>query len=231
VTVEAPRLVYGGGAYGVMPYGGYISADIIPTRNVSGIIFLTSNDRYQVVSCSYGGTFSTPPEFRYWYAGPAPWAEDLAMDGYIPPYFSEDEDGTTPTASLELPFRKFPQGQEGEVQGVTVEFIPRPSSLTEDDITAGTTVSFDVTVEAQGVRNWTDGVGASTLGMMQSSTFSFSEDGAEQGSSIWPNIRTEFFPCRLRNRCRGARAVISNIQLCEIVSVSLVGTTLPGREQ
>lgn len=230
MTVASPRLVYGGGAYGVMPYGGYISATIIPTRNVSGIIFLTSNDRYQVVACSYGGTLDTPPEFRYWYAGPAPWAEDLAADGYIPPYYSEDEDGVIPTGSLELPFRKFQQGREGEIQGVTVEFVPRPTALTGDTVTSGANVGFTVSVEAQGVRDYTAGTGASTIGMLASDTFTFSEEVSEQGSSIWPNVRTEWFPCRISNRCKAARVVIEDIALCQIVGVHLVGSTLSGRD-
>ena len=230
VTTTTHVFRYGGSRFGRVPFGGDSPATVIPTRNVSGIIFLTSNDRYQVVACSYGGSLTTPPEFRYWYSGPAPWAEDLAMDGYIPPYYSEDEDGTIPTGSLELPFRKFSQGQEGEVQGVVVEFIPRPSALTEDIVTSGANVSFTVKVEAQGVRDWTAGSGAQTVGMLTSDTFTFSEEADSQGSSPWPNIRTEWFPTRLTNKAKAARVVIGSVQLCEIVGVHLVGSTLPGRE-
>jgi hypothetical protein len=231
MAVAAARLVYGGAAYGTLPYGGYIPANIIPTRNVSGITFLTSNDRYQVVACSYGGSLSTPPEFRYWYAGPAPWAESLGDDDYIPPFYSEDEDGLLPVGSLELPFRKFSQGQEGEITGVTVEFVPRPSSITHDTVTSGQDVTFTVTVEAQGVRGYTSGTGITTTGMTSSESFSFAEDAAEQGSTMWPNLRTVFYPTRVQTRCRSARVVVTDVRLCEIVSVSLTGKTLSGRDR
>ena len=230
VTTTTHVFRFGGSRFGRVPFGGDGPATVIPTRNVSGIIFLTSNDRYQVVSCSYGGSLTTPPEFRYWYSGPAPWAEDLAMDGYIPPYYSEDEDGTIPIGSLELPFRKFSQGQEGEIQGVTVEFIPRPSSLTEDVVTSGANIGFSVQVEGQGVRDYTVGTGDQTVGMVTSDTFTFTEESEEQGSSPWPNIRTAWFPCRITNKVKAARVVVSNVQLVEIVGVHLVGTSVPGRE-
>ena len=232
MTVAAPRLVYGGGAYGTFPYGGYIPANIIPTRNVSGITFLVSNDRYQVVACSFGGTLSTPPEFRYWYAGPAPWAESIAQDSFIPPYYSEDEDGLIPVGSLELPFRSFSKGQEGEIAGVTVEFVPRPSAITDDTITSGADVTFSVHVEASGVRGRTsDAEGTTTTGMLVSDTFNFSEEADVQASDIWPNIRTVWYPTRIQTRCTAARVVLTNIRLCEILSVNLTGKTLPGRDR
>lgn len=226
MTVLAPRRVYGGFAYGTAGYGGLISATIVPTRNVDGIIFLSSNDRYQVVSCSYGGTFSVAPEFRYWYANPAPWEEEVAQDGYIPPYYAEDEDGTIPVGSLELPFRKFSKNQEGQINGVIVEFMPRPSSLLEDDLTAGSDITFSVRTEAQGVPGLNQtGIG----GTLISATKSFSEDMADQGSTVWPNIRTEFFPCRIEGKVLAARVVLSNIRLCKIMGVHVIGGTLPGR--
>jgi hypothetical protein len=228
--VAAHAYRYGSAVYGRVPYGGNSPAVIIPTRNVSGIIFLVSNDRYQVISCSYGGSLSFPPEFRYWYAGPPPWAEDLAQDGFIPPWYSEDEKQAIPVASLELPFRKFSAGQEGIIKDVVVEFIPRPAILTGNTVTTGGTCSFSVWVEAQGVRAYTQGTGATTIGMVTSPTFMFSEDVTGQGSSVWPNIRTEIFPTRIDTHVRSARVVLSNIQLCEILSVSLVGTSLPARD-
>lgn len=226
MTVAAARLVYGGAAYGTLPYAGYIPATIIPTRDVDGIIFLASNDRYQVVSCSYGGTFSVAPEFRYWYANPAPWEEEIAADGYIPPYYAQDEDGVLPIGSIELPFRKFSKNQEGEIVGVIVEFMPRPTDILEDQLTVGSDLTFDVKIEAQGVPGYTQtGLG----GTLVSPTKSFSEDMSTQDSTAWPDVRTKFFACRVEGRVSAARVLISNIRLCKILGVHLMGTTMPGR--
>ena len=229
-AVAAPRLVYGGGAYGTMPYGGYISATVIPTRNVSGITFLTSNDRYQVVACSYGGSLDTPPEFRYWYGAPAPWAEELNQDEYLPPYHTADEDGATPAGSLELPYRRVKSPQEMTVSGVVIEFIPRPTSIAET-LDSDTVLGFSAYVEGQGTPDYTNpGAGSLTTGVTRSSTFTFAEDTTDQESTTWPNIRTTFLPCRINDRLRAARVILTDITLCEILAVQLIGKTdIPSR--
>lgn len=226
------RRTYGGAAYGVVPYGGTISASIIPTRNVSGILFLTSNDRYQVVACSYGGTLDVAPEFRYWYAAPPSWAEELNNDSFLPPYYSEDEDGTIPTGSLELPFRKLKSPQEMIVKGVVVEFIPRPSSITSDTVSDSATLGFSVKVEGQGTPDYERAVTGGNTGIIVSNTETFSESVTTQPAEPWPNIRTEWFPCRIQQRCRAARVVLTDVKLVQIVSVQLIGdTSIPVRQR
>lgn len=224
VTTTTHAYRFGSHRFGFVPYGGLSRSTTVPTRNVSGIIFLTSNDRYQVVSCSYGGTLDVAPEFRYWYAAPAPWAEELSNDEHIPPFYSQDEDGTIPVGSIELPYRAIKNPQEERIAGVLVEFIPRPSSLDSDSVWPVHTVGFSVRVEGQGVQGYqVAGSGGGNVGIVTSNTCTFSEDVDEHGSSPWPNVRTEFFPCRLSSRVRAARVVITDLQLIEIVSVSLMG--------
>jgi hypothetical protein len=216
---------YGSTRYGAQPYGGLSPATIIPTRNVSGITFLTSNDRYQVVACSYGGTLDTPPEFRYWYAAPAPWAEELNQDEYLPPYHTADEDGTTPAGTLELPYRRIKSPQEMTASGVVVEFIPRPTAIAET-LDSMTVLGFSVQIEGQGVADYTRaGAGALTSGVTRSDILTFAEDTTDQESSTWPNIRTVYLPCRIRDRLRAARVLVTDITLCEILSVQLIGKT------
>jgi hypothetical protein len=232
MTVVAPRRTYGGDAYGVIAYGGLSPASVIPTRNVSGIMFITSNDRYQVVTCSYGGSLDVAPEFRYWYAAPPSWAEELNNDSFLPPYYSQDEDGAIPTASLELPFRKLKAPQELLVKGVVVEFIPRPSSLTSDTVADAATLGFSVQVEGQATPDYERAVSGGNTGIVVSETLSFSESVTTQPSEPWPNIRTEWFPCRIQQRCRAARVVLTNVKLVEILSVQLIGdTSLPVRQR
>lgn len=44
------------------------------------IYYVTSNDRYQVLSVAARGTTTTPPEFRYWNASPPAWGEEVGGD-------------------------------------------------------------------------------------------------------------------------------------------------------
>ena len=230
VTTTTHVFRYGGSRFGRVPFGGDSPATIIPTRNTSGITFLTSNDRYQVIACSYGGSLSTPPEFRYWNATPPAWAEELANDDYIPPFYSADEDMVVPVGSLELPFRRLKAPQEMLVKGVLVEFVPRPSSITSETIGSTTTCGFTVFVEGQAVPDYERDVTGGTSGMVQSSVQSFSELAGEQPDSPWPNIRTVTLHTRIQQRLLAARVVIQNIKLVEIMSVALVGdTNVPGR--
>lgn len=224
---------YGSTRYGALPYGGLAPRTIIPTRDPSGIIFLTANDRYQVVSCSFGGDSSNPPQFRYWYANAPGWAENLNNDLDLPGWYSTDENSEATIGTLELPFRAAPNNQEMLVKNVTVEFVPRPSALTNENLDSSMTVSISCHVEAQGVPEYSrtaDQTRAS--GMLSSDTYTFSELASEQSATIWPNIRTVTFPCRITQRVAAARAVLTDIQLCEILSVTLMGdTNVPARDR
>lgn len=224
---------YGSGAYGAFPYAGDSPKALVPTRDPSGIIFLTANDRYQVISCSFGGDSSNPPEFRYWYAGPPGWAENLNNDSYFPDWYSADELGTVTTGSLETPFRSVKGPQEMLVKNVTVEFIPRPSALTTDALDSDVTIGFSCYVEAQGIPEYSRAADLSrTSGMIVSNTETFSELASAQSALVWPNIRTVTFPCRIQQRVSAARVILTNIQLCEIVSVQLIGdVNVPARDR
>lgn len=48
----------------------------MPART-SDIRYLVGNDRYQVVVLANEGTSTTPPEFRYWFAGPPDWESSI----------------------------------------------------------------------------------------------------------------------------------------------------------
>jgi hypothetical protein len=198
----------------------------------TGIVFIVSNDRYQVVTCSYGGSLTTAPEFRYWFAAPPQWGEELSGDDLFPMYYADDEDGEVPTGSLELPYRLLKSPQEAAIRGVMVEFIPRPSSLTGSVPSIDQTLGFSAQVEGQGVPSYTRTATGGTTGIAVSDVESFSESIVAQANEPWPNIRTVFLPCRLTSKVRAARVIISAIQLVEIVSVTLIGdTTSPGRSR
>ena len=111
------------------------------------------------------------------------------------------------------------------VDGVLVEFTPQPLSLDPTEIT--TLVSFSVRVEGYGQMDYAR-VGAGTrIGIAISGTESFSEAITFQPNDPWPNIRTEFFPCRLSTRLRSARVVITDLMLAEINRVTLLGKVSP----
>lgn len=224
-AVASPRRVYGGAAYGVVAYGGLAPANIIPTRNTSGILFFASNDRYQVVVCAYGGTLDVAPEFRYWYAAPPSWAEELNNDSFLPPYYATDEDGAVPVGSLELPYRRVKSPQEMTIEAVVVEFIPRPGTISSDGTDDSDTCQFTVQVEAQGVPGYERATSMGSTGIVQSESFTFSEEVSGQPESPWPNIRTVQYPTRISTRCRAARVILTDVQLVEILAVQLLGTT------
>lgn len=231
ITTTTHAYRYGSERYGFMPYGGLAPATVVPTRNVSGILFLSSNDRYQVVACAYGGSLGVAPEFRYWYSSAPSWAEELNGDSYIPPYYAADEDGTVPTGSLELPYRRVKSPQEMTIDGVTVEFVCRPSSLTANEALAtSNNCTFTVTVEAQGVAGYEYSIVGKKTGIVRSDAHTFSEAVDAHSDTYWPNVRTEFFPTRIQTRTRAARVILSSIQLVEILSVNLIGkTSIPDR--
>ena len=229
-TVQTFR--FGSRRYGNTLYGGLSPRTIVPTRDSSGIVFLTANDRYQVISCSYGGDGSTPPEFRYWYANTPGWAEDLNNDSFFPEWYSKDEDGTITKGTLELAFQPARNNTEMFVQNVTVEFVPRPATLTNESFDSDVTVGFSCHVEAQGVADYSRSTGVRTTGMVVSNTETFSELASAQDGGIWPNIRTVTFPCRIQQRVQSARVVLTDIQLCEILSVTLMGeSAVPARDR
>jgi len=223
---------YGSTRFGGLPFGGGSPASVIPTRPISGIIFLTANDRYQIVSCSYGGDLSTPPEFRYWYAQLPGWAENLNNDDYIPDFYSADENGDIPVGSLELPFRLLKYPKEMLIKGISVEFVPRPSTLTNESLNDSDTLGFSVHIEAQGVPDYTRSGTYGRSGMLSSQTETFSESVMDQDSDIWPNIRIVSMPCRIQQRVSAARIIFSDIKLCQIMSVALIGdTNIPARDR
>jgi len=223
---------YGSTRFGAQPYGGLSPAQVIPTRPVTGIIFLTSNDRYQVVSCSYGGSLSEPPEFRYWNANPPAWAENLNNDLYLPDFYSADENGDIVNGTLELPFRGLKSPQEMLVKGVTVEFIPRPAALTNESLNDTDTIGFSCYVEAQGVPDYSRAASGGASGMIVSNVETFSDMANDQSSDVWPNVRTASMPCRIQQRVSAARVVLTDIQLCEITSVQLIGdVNIPARDR
>lgn len=43
----------------------------------SDVPYIQGNDRYQTLLCVNRGSTTTPPEFRYWYAGPPSWDESV----------------------------------------------------------------------------------------------------------------------------------------------------------
>lgn len=217
--------------YGSGRYGGDHPASLTPSQDVIGVPFLGANDRYQVVVCADSGNAATAPQFRYWYASTPTWEESLAHDLYFPLGYTVDEVGVAVMGSLELPFREFAArynaGIEVTVEGVQVEFVLQPAAV-DVAVDSATNVGFSVRIEADGLVDYARTVAGRTTGVWASPTLTFSETLGVQAATPWPNVRTEFFPFR-SVKCRAARAIFTNVALCEIVRVQLIGTQVPLR--
>jgi len=205
----------------------------IPARN-SDVPFLQANDRYQVVACVKQGTSTVAPEMRYWYANAPLWGDELAQDSSIPSYHGLDENSNYTAGSLELPYKFLKPGQEMQIDGVIVEFYPRPSAIVETLMTTSITVGFYGRVECYGVPNWTRTVSSTTTTTLTSGTrastdFSYSAKVTQQASETWPNARSAYLPVRVDDRCRVARVILTDIHLVAISRVQLVGSILPIR--
>lgn len=214
-------------------YAGDHPASLTPSQQVLGVPFLGANDRYQVVVCSDSGTSSSAPEFRYWYASTPTWEESLAGDLYFPIGYTVDEDGTPVMGSLETPFREFAmrrsaQVVEATVDGILVEFIPQPAAV-DTAVLSTTNVGFSIRVEADGLVDYTRTVTSRTTGVWASATLTFAEELGDQAGTPWPNMRAEYFPIRSQ-KCRSARVILTNVSLCEIVRIQLLGKLLPARQ-
>lgn len=220
---------YGNAAYGRGRYAGDHPAVLIPSVDNHGIPYIVGNDRYQIVCCTDTGTDSSPPVFRYWYAGPPLWDEALADDPAIPAWFTLDDGGAAPAASIELPFRSIIPYRSTvrlphyiSIDGVLVEFRPQPSEAERGlgDVTIG----FSVYVEAYGLPTYSRDVGnGQSSGVEVSVTQSWSGNLADQDSATWPNVRTVYLPLRMGSHYRAARPVIFDLTCVEIERVQLIG--------
>lgn len=204
------------------------------TPRTSDIMFLEANDRYQVVACAKRGTATTTSEFRYWYANAPLWNEALSSTTTQPYFFTTDENSEYVPGSLELPFKEVKIGQEMKIEGVLVEFIPRPSAITEATVDGLYTLGFSLRVEGHGVPDITRTISTTTVltissGTMPSNTMAFADLAGNQDSSSWPNVKTVYVPVRLTNRVRSIRVVFTDIHLCAIRRVQVLGEILPMR--
>ncbi len=199
-----------------------------PKRS-SDVPFVVGTDRYQLVVCARQGTSSTAPEFRYWYAGPPSWSEFMAGDTFYPNFHTLDESDYYTPGSVELSVKAWKVNQEVAIEGVLVEFTPRPSALNEA-ITDAYPLGFSAFVEGYGVADYSRVVsGSQSSGITKSAVCTFASTVAEQASVEWPNIRTAYLPCRLNQKVRSARVILTDIHLVEIVRVELMGTVVVGR--
>jgi hypothetical protein len=220
---------YGTPYFGLAPYGGYQGQTIVESQDALGVPFLVGNDRYQVVVCSDSGTLSASPEFRYWYAAAPPWTDILALDDDTPTFHAVDEDGMAVAGELELPFRENKSPSEWLITGAIVEYTPMPrvvSPMVDEE----TVVGFDVTIEGYGLPSFSTMAGFRSTGVKSSATVTVAEDLAIETDDPWPNTRTIFVPCRIGDRVRAARVLITNLTLCEINRVSLWGDSTPLRD-
>ncbi len=231
---------YAAYAYGTVPYIGGIPATITPADLQVGIPFMAGNDRYEVVVCADRGTSSSTPQFRYWYANGPTWGHELAGDTLIPHYYALDEDGTPVVGELQMSPRLFEQGRNNRfsandvlVDSVLVDFIPRPSAATSETVSDSQTIGFTARVEGYGLTDYTrvvDTDPATTSGTAVSSSVTYATTAGEQASDTWPNMRSVKLPLRFQVRCRSIRAVLTDITLCEIVRVVVLGSSSPTRE-
>jgi hypothetical protein len=196
----------------------------------SDVPFLLTNDRYQAVALSYAGSTTTDPEFRYWFTAAPMWDLDLAGDMAHPPYHTLDENSHYPEAALELPFKDFKTGQEVQIDGIQVEFYERPTAVTETQVISTYTVGFTARVEAVSVDSWSRSVTTTlTSGVIVSDSQTYVSTAETVDSDNWPNLRTAYLPIRLAGKCRAARVIFSDVHLCAIRRVQLVGKAMASR--
>lgn len=193
----------------------------------SDVPFLSANDRYQVVAMPFRGSTTTIPEFRMWYAGAPLWNEELAFDTHIPNYHATDELPYFLEGSIEYPFKEMKVGQAARIDGVLVEFSPRPADLNED-LDYSTPVGFSGRVEAHGLTDYSrDVTNVKSSGVLVSDAFSYTSTIGETATDAWPNIRTVYLPVRLQGRVRAFRVVMSGIHMCAIRRVQVLGKQIP----
>lgn len=221
---------YGLNAYGQGRYGGDHPVVLIPSVERRGIPYITGNDRYQIVCCTDTGTTGSPPLFRYWYAGPPMWDEALTHDPALPPFFALTESNAAPLGSLETSFEpvhlyRSTVVHDATLDGLIVEFIPMPASI--ESISA--TVGFTAHIEGITFAGYTHEQGSTVSGLTVSNSFTFSETVTLQAGDPWPNVRSVFCPLRMDIRVSKARAVLTDISLCEITTVRLLGTVEESR--
>lgn len=232
---------YAAYAYGTVGYEGTLPLGVTPADSQLGIPFIAGNDRYQVVVCADRGTSAAIPSFRYWYAGAPLWNEELSGDSRFPHYYGVDENGASVSGELQLTDRTFDFIRQTRrfVSDVTVDmievsYIPRPSGLGES-IAGGTTIGFTGRVEGYGVNNYrrmttTSASAVVFSGVAVSDSFTFRSTASEQASNHWPEVHTTVLPVRLSQRVRTFRLILTDITLCEIVRVTLLGDLGPIRE-
>lgn len=225
-TAQRQFVGYGTGGYSFGPYAGYIPAVIVASEADDSIPFLAGNDRYQVLVCASSGDSATAPQFRYWYAGGAPWGEVIRGDDENPQFYTVDENGAAPAGSVELPFREIKTNQEAQIDGVLVEFTPQPYNLIAGDDTT-VDVGFSCRVEGYGPPDYARVTAPTTTGIAASATVTFAEDLSAQADSPWPNTRTVYIPIRLDVKVRAARVILTAVKLCEINRVTLLGKMVP----
>lgn len=204
------------------------------TRRTSDIPFLQANDRYQVVAVSKRGTATTTTEFRYWYANEPGWGDRLTSTTALPSVFTTDEFSEYVAGTLEFPFKELKVGSEAKIEGVLVEFIPRPAAISEATVLQDYTLGFSLRVEGHGVPDISRTVSTTTAysvstGTLVSPTVTYSSTAAEQAYDTWPNVRTVVLPARGLNRVRSMRVVFSDIHLCAIRRVQILGEIVPAR--
>lgn len=214
--------------YASLPYAGFARTIITPSQDQIGVPFLHGNDRYQVVVCADSGTGSSVPSWRYWNASGAPWGEVIALDQNSPQFYATDENGLAVQAEIEFPLREIKTNQNLLVSGVLVEFTPQPLAL-EPGIDPMAAVTFTVRVEGYGLPDFERTDSGRKTGVVVSEPLTFTETIVLEPSDPWPNTRTEFLPCRLNVRLRAARIVITEMSLCEINRVTLMGVVGPQR--
>lgn len=203
----------------------------------SDVPFLLGNDRYQTVDCVAAGTSpgdGTAPEFRYWYAGPPPWAEALSGTGDIPPFFALDENDSPVDGRFES--REFMAKDETLVGivAIVVDFVPRPFALGDADggLDDAAVLSFSGQIEGYGRVDLTDtDTDDLETGTVVSAAFSWSGLAGAQASGRWPNQRTVKLPCVLTQHVRRWRVMIDSQHHVEVRSYHVLGIPFPQERQ
>ena len=67
-------------------------------------------------------------------------------------------------------------------------------------------------------------------GTAKSGTYTYMSTVAEEDWDVWPPIRSVKLPVRFGVRCRSIRAILTDIQHCEIVRIAIMGDLTGTRE-
>jgi len=229
----------GSDPWGVGPWGGETPADFVPVVPVLPVPGFAANDRYQFVVLSGAGSDAAEPTFRYWVCQPPEWASVLRSGDpeHLVKFYATDEDGAPVSGSLELPFTSMSTldggtGAAATVDGLLIEFNPRPTSIgafdggLDDDAIVGFTV-------------YAEGTGAPELaiesptplrsGAVRSEIFEVSVPAAAIADDPYPSTMTAWVPCRLELPLRDVRAGFPTLTHVQIVSVEYFGVPMPSR--